>query len=71
MLAYFPYLYENELIYSVFARYYNHTGNPSKKLNIRRKELIPGKSWTISPAFTDLFKQPSEAATYIFISLCR
>ncbi|EMA6344107.1 TnsD family Tn7-like transposition protein [Bacillus cytotoxicus] len=49
MLAYFPYLYENELIYSVFARYYNHTGNPSKKLNIRRKELIPGKSWTISP----------------------
>ncbi|OPA34609.1 hypothetical protein BHL07_28400 [Bacillus cereus] len=51
MLPYFPSLYEDELIYSVFARYYNHIGSPSRKLSIRRKDLIPGKSWTIS---TDL-----------------
>lgn len=38
MLSYFPNLYPDELLYSWFARYHDHSGNTSSKQTM--KELF-------------------------------
>ncbi|QQZ09609.1 TnsD family Tn7-like transposition protein [Heyndrickxia vini] len=53
MLSFFPSLYKNELIYSVLARYHNHSGNLT--INETTKDIFgKAKSYIIPDFTTDL-----------------